>query len=55
MLCMWMILINSLYNFFGVVFLVVDFDVLVEIVCDIDIVVLFDEVYEYIVYDGVVY
>ena len=47
-----MILINSPHNPSGAVLSAADLDALAEIVRDTDIVVLSDEVYEHIVYDG---
>lgn len=53
MLCMWMIIVNMLYNLIVMVFFVDDFECFVWFMCDMGIVVLFDEVYEYVVFDGV--
>ncbi|TAL83062.1 MAG: pyridoxal phosphate-dependent aminotransferase [Rhodanobacter sp.] len=50
-----MILINSPHNPTGAVLSVADLDELAAIVCDTDIVVLADEVYEHMVYDGAVH
>lgn len=52
MLKMWMIIVNLLNNLMGSLLIVVDLEKLVKMVCGIDIVILFDEVYEYIVFDG---
>lgn len=55
MLKMWMILINMLYNLMGIVWCEVDMCKFEDIVCGINVLILFDEVYEYMVYDGVCY
>lgn len=50
-----MIMVNILYNLIGSVMCVFDVVVLVDIVCGIDILIFFDEVYEYMVFDGQLY
>lgn len=54
-LCICMLIVNILYNLFGVMLLVQDMQVLVELLCGMQIYLIFDEVYEYIIYDGCCY
>lgn len=54
-LCIWLVIINILYNFSGVLISCEELDCLVVLICDWDIYLISDEVYEYLVFDGVVY